>query len=161
MLTTPPVTSVPTPSTLDAPTPCEVNTSPLDQQLCEAEQLTNELKRLLVKYEHALEQEGIREQVETLERWMESYRRGLSAARKISEKGTDWLTSLRERLKLAAEELNRLEGEGGNPPDKNQAVQAEEYLRASLKIDKVIPNMENIFNSEEKEEIPEPVSGQA
>ncbi len=129
-------------------TPCESVANPLDQQLCDAEQLTNELKRLLVKYENALEQEGIREQVETLERWMESYRRGLSAARKISEKGTDWLTDLRERLKMAAEELNRLEGEGGNPLDKSQAVQAEEYLRASLRIDKVIPNMESMFGTE-------------
>ncbi|MBY0407939.1 MAG: hypothetical protein K2Q01_09625, partial [Rickettsiales bacterium] len=117
------------------PTPqCEESTSvtALEQQLCEAEHLTNDLKRLLVKYEHALEQEGIRHEVETLERWMESYRRGLSAAHKISQKGMGWLTDLRERLKLAAEELQRLENEGGNPLDKNQAVQAEEYLRASL-----------------------------
>lgn len=139
-----------TPMTTDTvtPPPCETVANPLDQQLFEAEQLTNDLKRLLVKYENALEQEGIRQQVETLERWMESYRRGLSAARKISEKGTTWLTELKDRLKLAAEEINRLEGEGGNPLDKNQAVQAEEYLRASLRIDKVIPSMENIFHCE-------------
>lgn len=135
-----------------APQCCETPLNPLDQQLCEAEQLTNDLKRLLVKYENALEQEGIRGEVETLERWMESYRRGLSAARKISEKGTHWLTELRERLKLAAEELQRLENEGGNPLDKSQAVQAEEYLRASLRIDKVIPNMESMFHPETAEE---------
>ncbi len=143
---------------IEAPTPnvehCEAPHSPLDQQLCEAETLTNDLKRLLVKYENALEQEGIRHEVETLERWMESYRRGLSAARKISEKGPQWLTQLRERLKMAAEELQRLENEGGNPLDKSQAVQAEEYLRASLRIDKVIPNMESIFNLESIEPAP-------
>ena len=148
-------------SPISAPTPCETQANPLDQQLCEAEQLTNELKRLLVKYENALEQDGIREQVETLERWMESYRRGLSAARKISEKGTDWLTDLRERLKMAAEELNRLEGEGGNPLDKSQAVQAEEYLRASLRIDRVIPNMESIFAHDTSEEEAQVASAKA
>jgi hypothetical protein len=141
---------------------CETG-SLLDQQFSDAEQLTNELKRLLVRYEGALEQEGIRHEVETLERWMESYRRGLSAARKISEKGTSWLTDLRERLKLAAEELQRLEGEGGNPLDKNQAVQAEEFLKASLRIDKVIPNLDSMFHCDEKtqEEVVSPVKGNA
>lgn len=124
----------------------------LEQKFAEAEELTNELKRLLVKYEHALEQEGIREQVETLERWMESYRRGLSAARKLSENGAELLTEMQKRLKLAADELQRLEGEGGNPASKEQAQQAEEFLRASVKIDKVLPNLEQVFSTEEAKE---------
>lgn len=122
------------------------------QQLAEAEELTNELKRLLVRYESTLEHQGTREQVETLERWMESYRHGLSAARKISENGPQWLTELRENLKLAADELQRLEGEGGNPATKEQAAQAEELLKASLRIEKVIPNLEHIFCAEPENE---------
>ncbi len=135
----------------ETPTTTETN-SPIAQQLAEAEELTNELKRLLVRYESALEHEGIRDQVATLERWMESYRHGLSAARKISENGASWLTELRESLKMAADELTRLEGEGGNPATKEQAAQAEEFLKASRKIDKVIPNIEHMFCNENRSE---------
>ena len=124
----------------------------IHQQLGEAEALTNELKRLLVRYESTLEQEGIREQVETLERWMESYRRGLSAARKISENGTGLFIEMRERLKLAADELQRLEGEGGNPASKEQATQVEEFLKVSRRIEQVLPNIEHIFSQAESAE---------
>lgn len=126
----------------------------ISQQLTEAEELTNELKRLLVRYESTLEQEGIRHHIETLERWMETYRHGMSAARKISENGTPWLTELRERLKLAAEELQRLEGEGGNPATKEQVAQAEDLMKASRRIDQVIPNIEQIFSPTEPHEKP-------
>jgi len=127
----------------------DVSSVILIQQLAEAEELTNVLKRLLVKYESALEQEGIREQVEILERWMESYRRGLSAACKISENGPALLTEMKKRLKLAADELQRLEGEGGNPASKEQTTQIEELLKASRRIEQVLPNIEHIFSPEE------------
>ena len=120
----------------------------ISQQLAEAEELTNELKRLLVRYESALEHEGIRDQIEILERWMESYRRGLSAAHKIAENGPAWLTELREKLKFAADELQRLEGEGGNPATKEQSAQAEDFLKASRRIENVIPSIEQIFPAE-------------
>jgi hypothetical protein len=126
----------------------------IQQQMSDAEDLTNELKRLLVKYEPALQEEGIRKQVETLERWMEAYRHGLSAARKISENGTSWLTELRNRLKLAADELQRIESEGGNPATGEQASQAEEFLKASRRIDKVIPNIEHMFGLEKPVDTP-------
>ena len=127
----------------------------IHQQLAEAEELTNELKRLLVKYESALEHEGIRDQVATLERWMESYRHGLSAARKITQNGPAWLNDLRDKLKLAANEIQRLEGEGGNIASKDEAIQAEEFLKASSRIEKVLPNIEHLFNTEasEKEDV--------
>ncbi len=115
------------------------------QKLQEAEELTNELKRLLVKYEIALDEEGIRHEVEILERWMESYRRGIAAANKISDTGLEWLSTLRDRLRLAAEERQRLEGEGGNPASKKQAETTEELLNAARRIDKVLPNIEHIF----------------
>jgi len=133
----------------EMPAPDDASHAALDLQLSEAEELTNQLKRLLVRYESALEQEGIRQQVETLERWMESYRRGLAAARKITENGASLLTQMRQRLKLAAEELQRLEGEGGNPASKEQAIEAEEFLKASRNIDQVLPNIEHIFCADE------------
>lgn len=117
-----------------------------------AEELTNELKRLLVKHEHTLDEEGIRREVEILERWMESYRRGLAAANKISETGTSWLTTLRDRLKLAADEIQRLEGEGGPAPSKEQMAKTEDLLKAVRRIEKVMPNLEHLFPQNEAHE---------
>jgi hypothetical protein len=112
----------------------------------EVEQLANEMKRLLVRHEFALEHEGIRHQMETLERWMESYRRGLAAANKLSANGATWLGELRDQLKFAADEILRLEGEGGNPATREQAVQVEELIKAVRRIDKVLPDVEHMFN---------------
>jgi hypothetical protein len=124
--------------------------STLQQQMHDVEQLGKELKRLLVRYEPAIEQEGIREDVETLERWMESYRRGLSAACKIADNGTACLAELRERLKKTADDLQRLEGEGGNPAsaNSNQATEAESLIRATKRIDAIIPTVDHLFDSQ-------------
>jgi hypothetical protein len=108
----------------------------------EAEALTNELKRLLVHSETALNQEGVREHAEKLEHWMESYRRGLTAAHKLSEKGPEFLHEIRDRLSQAQEELHRLEGEGGMPATKDQTTQMEEFSRAIRRIDKLANSLE-------------------
>ena len=115
------------------------------QKLQEVEDLTNSLRRLLVQNEIALDEEGIRREVETLEHWMESYRRGLTAANKISETGVEWLSKLRDRLKLAAEERQRIEGEGGNPASLEQTKKTEELFEAARRIDKAIPDLEQMF----------------
>jgi len=116
------------------------------EELKEVEELTNELKRLLVRHENTLQEEGIREKVEMLERWMESYRRGLKAANNISETGMDWLASVRDHLKLAAVEIQRLEDEGGNPANKQQAEKTEDLIKAADRLDKVIPDIKHIFS---------------
>lgn len=127
--------------------PVKQNDTPVPgASLEEVEHLANEMKRLLVRHEFALEHEGIRHQMETLERWMESYRRGLAAANKLSANGATWLGELRDQLKFAADEILRLEGEGGNPATGEQAVQAEELIKAVRRIDKVLPNIEHMFN---------------
>lgn len=121
-------------------------------KLKEVEELTHTLKQLLVNHETALDEEDIRREVEILERWMESYRRGLSAADKISETGVEWLSTLRDRLKLAADERHRLEAEGGNPPSKEQAKKTEELLDAARRIDQAIPDIEQMFSQARQEE---------
>lgn len=123
-------------------TPEEVKTAVLPITLDEVETLTNELKHLLVRYESTLEEEGIRHHIETMERWMESYRRGISAAHKLSENAPTWLEEVRSKLKLAADELQRLEGEGGNPATKEQRVQEENLLKAVKRIDDLTPHLE-------------------
>ncbi|MBV8939867.1 MAG: hypothetical protein JO089_08550 [Alphaproteobacteria bacterium] len=134
--------SAPAPPTAEDASHC---LTALQSQLAQVEALTNELKRVLVHHEDTLEEEGIREQISTLERWAESYRRGLAAAGKISEKAPVWLSELKEKLKLAADELNRLEAEGGNPPSREQIAKADDLLSAMSHIDKVIPAVEHIF----------------
>ena len=123
--------------------------SALEQQLQEVEELTFKLKKLLVKNEDTLDQEGIRQQIETLERWTESYRRGLKAANNISQTGITWLEELRDKLKLSADEILRLEDEGGNPVTQEQSEKADALLKATRSLDKVIPAMEGIFKPAE------------
>ncbi len=125
----------------------------LDQshKLQEVEELTNDLKRLLVNHEATLDEEGIRAEVEILERWMESYRRGLSAATKLSETGVQKLTDLRNKLKLAAEERQRLEAEGGPALNKDQLQKTDQLLAAANHIDKAIPDIEQMFSSPQEE----------
>ena len=125
-----------------------------EQQLVEVEELTFKLKKLMVKYEDTLAEEGIRKQIETLERWTESYRRGLKAAKNISDTGLTWLGELRNHLKLSADEILRFEEEGGNPITPEQAAKADALLKATRSLDKVIPIMENIFTPDENREEP-------
>jgi hypothetical protein len=122
--------------------------------LSEAEALGNDLKHLLVRSEQELIKGDARELVERLERWVESYRRGLSAAQKISDNGTEMLHKTRDQLKLALEEQLRLEDEGGNPPtSKEQAAQVEQIAKALQRIDRLIPTVEQSFPCVPKEEI--------
>jgi paraquat-inducible protein B len=122
--------------------------------LSEAEALGNDLKHLLVRSEQELIKGDARELVERLERWVESYRRGLSAAQKIADNGTEMLHKTRDQLKLALEEQLRLEDEGGNPPaSKEQAAQVEQIAKALQRIDRLIPTVEQSFPCTPKEEI--------
>ena len=120
-------------------------TTPFDQSLTEAEALVNDIKRVLVKSEHALENEGVKSDMETLERWMESYRRGLAAANKISVSGPEILSKLKDRLKLAVAEQQRFEDEGNNPITGEQAQLVEEMLSASRRLERLIPSIEHVF----------------
>lgn len=120
----------------------------LHQQLRDVETLGRELKQLLMRHESAIEEEGVREDLEMLERWMESYRRGLSAACKIADNGTACLSELRERLVQAADDLQRLENEGGNTaPNPAEARKTEELLKASNRIDRIIPDVDHLFDA--------------
>lgn len=119
-------------------------------EISDAEALGNDLKRILVRSEGALAQGDVKTNVEQLERWIESYRRGLSAAQKISDNGIDMLHKTRDKLKLALEELQRLEDEGGNPPSKEHAGDSEELASAIRRIDRLIPTVEQSFKCESK-----------
>lgn len=122
-------------------------------ELSDVDALANELKHLLVRSESELQKGEVRENVEKLERWVESYRRGLTAAQKISDNGKDLLQKTRDQIKLALDELLRLEDEGGNPPaNKQQAAQVEQLSSAVRRIDRLMPVVEQSFHKQAEEE---------
>ncbi len=127
-------------------TTTEHQLSPID----EVENMMGEVRRLLVHSENALDKEGVKFQAETLERWLESYRRGLSAAEKLSKNSETFLHEIREHLKLALEEIQRLDDEGGaTPATKEQKQKVEDLTRAMGRVDKLIYSLGNAsFKSE-------------
>lgn len=122
-------------------------------ELSDAEALGNDLKRILVRSEGALLHGDAKANVEQLERWIESYRRGLTAAHKISVNGIEMLNKTRDQLKLSLDELLRLEDEGGNPPTRDRAGDSEEIASAIRRIERLIPTVEESFKSTQVEEL--------
>lgn len=108
------------------------------QQLHDVTTLAAEIKRLLVRYGDTLKEEGIRKDMRKLEEWLESQRGGPAPACVISESGISWLTALRDKIKLSAEEAQRLEGEGGPPLSREQSEKTEDLLNVVRRIDKII-----------------------
>lgn len=116
-------------------------------EITEAEALAHELKRILVRSEQALAKGDARDTVEKLERWIESYRRGLAAAQKIADNGAEMLQKTRDQLHLALEELQRLEDEGGNTPTTDHANDCEDLAKAIKRIDQLMPVVEQSFQA--------------
>jgi len=97
----------------------------------EAEMLMREVRRLLVRSESALDEEGLKKQAEQLEHWLESYRRGLSAAQKLSDNSKAFLSEMHDRLVLALEEMHRLDDEGsGTLPSQDQKQRQDDLAKA-------------------------------
>ncbi len=129
----------------------QANEAPADKvsALTEVEQLMHEVRRLLVHSEGALDEEGISRQAQQLESWLESYRRGLSAAQKLSDNGKDFMESMRGRLALALDELHRLDDEGnGTDAPKEEAKRKEDLTRAIRRIDHLASALDASFKSE-------------
>ncbi len=110
----------------------------------ETDKLIREVHRLLVYSEDILKNEGVKERAETLEWWLDSYRRGLSAAQKLSENSREFLTEMRDKVELALKEMQRLEDEGGNlPVTKEQRQRVEDLTHAIRRIEKLIDSLGN------------------
>lgn len=107
-------------------------------QLHDITLLAGELKRLLIRHDGVLAEEGVHKEMQQLEEWLESQRKGPVPANIISGTGMSWLIALRDKLKLSADEAIRLEGEGGNPSTKEQAAKMDELLRTIRRMDKII-----------------------
>lgn len=113
-----------------------------------AEALGNNVKKILVKSEDALKNGNVTKNIETIERWIESYRRGLSAAQKISDNGSEILQKTKDQLILSLNELLRFEDEGGgNVVDSSKSKRNEEITLAIKRINDLITTVEQSFNS--------------
>lgn len=107
--------------------------------------VAQDLKGLLEHNNSAFDDEIIQRQMELMERWMECYRSNLVTPNTFSETSTALITDMRGRLKLAVEEQQRLEGEGGNPSTKEQVEKSEETLKAIRRSEKLLQEIETLF----------------
>ena len=114
-------------------------------ELHEAEMLCRDLKTVLIKSEKALEKSDLRNNVEKVEQWLESYRRGLSAARKIGTSGIEMLQKVRDGLHFSLDEYLRLENEGGNLPANEYQNDYDELTSAIKRLDHLVKEVEHSF----------------
>ena len=129
----------------------EANAGKSLPNIAEAESLVQEIHHLLVHSETALDDENAKTDAETLERWLESYLRGMSAAEKITKNSDVLLNDIRKRLALALEEMQRLDDEGnGAPVPKEQKQRQDAVSRAIKHIDRLIGSMSETFSRTEE-----------
>lgn len=140
-------TTTPFAASTDAENAPRVNPSHAPLDLSEAEELCHTLKRISVRSEQALHKGDAVNDLAQLERWVESYRRGLAAAEKIATGGVDMLKKTREKLALSLEERLRLTDDGGPTPTPEQAAETDEIARALRHIDALLPSLEQSFQS--------------
>lgn len=86
----------------------------LNADLHQVEALTKNVRVLVQDCDSLLDAEGLRYQIETLERCVDYYRRGIAAARIMGAFGHDWLEDMQMRLKQAVDEQHRYDGEGAS-----------------------------------------------
>jgi len=105
------------------------------------ENLIDELKQLLLSHEFMLGEESRRRQVNILEQWAQAYQHDHSWENKDS---LVQMQNLRDRLKLTADEMYRLEGEGGSPLNKEQGEKVEKLLKTVQQIEKIILRIDHM-----------------
>ena len=107
--------------------------------LQEVAQVAHDLKRLLAGAESARLKSEVRDQIDTLGQWTETYLAGLEAAQKITDNAGGTLAEARKELELAYQQYVRFEDEGGNPATPAQQRQTDELSKALRRIQTLIP----------------------
>jgi hypothetical protein len=113
-----------------------------------SEHCSDEVKKLLENSERTLEKEGVLDQIIKLGDWIKSNNSSGAAATKIASDGLNCLREMRDRLDRRADDLIRLEGEGGLPATPAQEQEIAELTRAVKRIDHMIGLIEGreVFN---------------
>ena len=106
-----------------------------------SEHCSEDIKKLLKRSEQTLEKEGVLDQLIKLGDWIEASSAS-GEMDKIADDGLACLQGMRERLNRRAEDLIRLEGEGGLPATPVQEQEIAELSRAVKRIDHMIALIE-------------------
>ena len=114
-------------------------------QLDVVENLMNDSIRPLISRESPLDEQGIRQALETLERWAELYRNGLKASENVEKNGAEWLYEAHKRLTLTAEVLKKIDIKSEKLATKDRIDKAKYLQRNIVKIEHIIaPVIEHI-----------------
>ncbi len=119
-------------------------------------QVARDLKRLLDNAESARLKSDVREHIEDLSTWTDTYLGGLEAAQKIAETAGPALAEAQKELELALEQYLRLEDEGGNTATPAQQRHTDDLSRALRRLHGLIPAVEQHFAAEPGEPEMEP-----
>ncbi len=118
---------------------------PASEQLERVELLIDELKQLLDRHNSAFDDEVIHRHIILLEHWVECYQQDTVGIDTFTEASIKLLNDLSGRLKFAAEEMQRLEGEGGNPASREQDRQIDDMVKAVRRSQKLIADIAGLF----------------
>ena len=103
----------------------------------------NGLKDLLALDLNTFGDKNISRELEVLGRWNAYYHKNLVTLEAFSETCMIVLANLRDRLKLALEEMQRLEGEGGPTASKEQVEKNEALVKAIRRIETLLNKNSN------------------
>lgn len=115
------------------------------ERVREIGQRTQELHLLLMRYAATLEHEGLRQQLETLESWMQVNAENLNMTVRIFEMGPVWLEELHQRLNLAIDEIERLAGKSDPEPGQDPRAQSRELRQVWSGVSNVLESMSKLF----------------
>ena len=108
----------------------------------DVEPFKQDVKSLLSKCELTLEKEGLLDQAEKLEGCLDSYSRGILAARELTQTGIAHLYKMRDHLMQRSEDLQRLESEGGVPATPTQELEVAELNRALDRVEHLLRHLQ-------------------
>jgi len=117
----------------------------LDQQITHLDANTSRLRDLLQRHAGTLEYEGLRRDTDLLLNWMTQSANGMRTVRHLFENGPVWLNDLKDRMRLAQAELERLEGEGGAAGPKGAASPRRDLSEVWQGVENVMAGLEQFF----------------
>ena len=142
-------------STSPSSTPLNDIRAPAVEHIESIEKVAYDLKRLLGNSENVRLKSEVKDQIEELNTWTQTYLEGMKAAQKISENAGTTLAEAQKELAMALDDYLRLEGEGGNPPTPQQEKHTENLSKALRRINGLIPVMTTTAGDPEVPEQPE------
>jgi len=121
--------------------------SVMAERVREIGQRTDELHQLLERYATTLDNEGLRQQLETLESWMKVNAESLNMTVRIFEMGPAWLEELLQRLNTAIDELEHISNDGNVQAERDGRAESQELRQVWSGVSNVLESMAKLFNN--------------